>query len=97
MGFFDSVRTWLGREATEIKSSVDALEHRLDADLTRRERELNASPGEKLEMIQSDTSADDALAAIQDKIDSTQAHADATADLIDHPDPDDERRGSEPS
>jgi len=83
MGFLDSVRAWLGREASEVKASVDALEDRLDDDLTRRERELSASPEEKMRMIQEDTGADDALAAIQDKIDSAQAHADATADLID--------------
>ena len=36
-------------------------------------------------MIQEDTAADDALAAIQDKIDSARAKADAAAELIDTP------------
>ena len=83
MGFLDAVSGWFKREASEVKASVDALEDRLDADLTRKERELSASPAEKIEMIQADTGADDALAAIQDKIDGVQAHADATADLTD--------------
>ena len=33
-------------------------------------------------MIQEDSSTDDAFAAIQDKIDGVQAHAEADADLI---------------
>ena len=83
MGFLDAVSGWFKREASDVKASVDALEDRLDADLTRKERELSATPEEKMELIQADNSADDALAAIQDKIDGAQAHADATADLTD--------------
>lgn len=88
MGFLDGLTRWFKREASDVKASVDALEDRLDSDLTRKERELTATPEEKMEMIQADTSADDALAALQDKIDGVQAQAEATADLFDDPDPD---------
>lgn len=87
MGVLDSLSRWFKREASEVKASVDRLEQDLDADLSRRERELTATPEERMAMIQEDTSADDALAAIQDKIDGAQAHAEAEADLMD-PEPD---------
>ncbi len=85
MGFLDSVAKWFEREAGEVKASVDRLEGELDTDLSRKERELSATPEEKMAMIQEETSAGDALAAIQDKIDGVQAHAEADADLVDDP------------
>lgn len=88
MGFLDTFTNWFKREARDVKDSVDQLEDRLDADLTRKERELNATPEERMEMIQAETSSDDAFAAIQDRIDGSQAQADATAELIDSDDPD---------
>mgnify|MGYP000306204349 CR=1 FL=1 len=96
MGFLDTVTGWFKREAKDVKDSVDQLEDRLDADLRRREHEMTASPEERMEMIQAETGVDDAFAAIQDRIDGSQAHADATADLMptdgpasDDPAPDD--------
>jgi phage shock protein A len=85
MGFLDSVSRWFKREAAEARQSVAALEERLDADLTRRERELQATAEERIEMIRSDTGAEDTLAEIQARIDRAQAHADATAELDDPP------------
>lgn len=86
MGLFDSLTSWFRREAADVKQSIDRLEADLDADLSRKERELTATPEERMEMIQDDTSVDDAFAAIQDKIDGRQAHADATAELAPEPD-----------
>lgn len=83
MGFLDAVTGWFKREAGDVKASIDRLESDLDADLSRKERELDATPEEKMAMIQEESSTDDAFAAIQDKIDSAQAHAEADADLID--------------
>lgn len=85
MGFLDAVTGWFKREAGDVKDSVDRLEGQLDADLSRRERELDASPEDKMAMIQDDTSAIDAMAAIQDKIDGVQALAEADAELLDPP------------
>ena len=82
MGFLDAVAGWFKREAGDVKDSVDRLESQLDADLSRKERELNATPEERMAMIQEESSTDDAFAAIQDKIDGVQAHAEADADLI---------------
>lgn len=86
MGFLDTVTSWLKREAADVKESVDALGERLDADLSRRERELEATPEERIEMIQADSGVDDALAEIQDKIDRAQASAEANSDLIERDD-----------
>ena len=91
MGFLDSITGWFRKEASDVKASVDRLEARLDSDLSRKERQLSATPEERMEMIQEDTSVDDALSAIQDKIDGRQAHADATAELA--PDSDDPSAG----
>ncbi len=83
MGFLDTFTQWIRREARDVKNSVDHVEERLDADLSRRERELHATPEERMEMIQAETGSSDSLAEIQDKIDEVQAHAEANADLID--------------
>ncbi len=82
MGFLDAVTSWFRREAQDVKGGVERLEDRVDADLTRKERELDATPEERMEMIQAETGADDALAEIQAKIDGSQAHAEASAELI---------------
>ncbi len=71
MGFFDEVKSWFSSKTEE-----------LDADLARKERELAATPEEKMAALQEDTTADDLLANIQEKIDGVQAHAEADAELI---------------
>jgi len=83
MGFVDAVTGWFKREAGDVKASVDRLESDLDTGMSRKERELDATPEERMAMIQEESSADDALAAIRDKIDGVQAHAEANAELID--------------
>lgn len=82
MGFLDSVKSWFSREAADVKASVDDLEQRFDADLDRKERELAATPEEKIEMLQADTSSDDLLAEVQAKIDAQQGKALANEELI---------------
>ena len=83
MGLLDAFTTWIRNEARDVKASLDRTEDRLDADLTRRERELNATPEERMEMIQAEAGSSDALADIQNKIDGAQAKAEANADLLD--------------
>ena len=87
MGFLDSVTSWFKREAAEVKDSVGDLENRLDADLSRKEREFAATPEEKMDMLSEKIEAeDDAFAAIQDKIDAKHGKALADEELIDQPD-----------
>ncbi len=89
MGFLDSLTSWFKREAGDVKESVGQLEDKLDADLSRKERELAATPEEKIDMLTEKIEAeDDAFAAIQDKIDAQQGKALANEELMDAP-PDD--------
>ena len=90
MGFLDRLSGWFRREAEDVATSLDELEDRLDADLTRRERELAADPSERMEMISEDTTSDDLLASVRDRIEGSTARADAVEDLLDveRPEPD---------
>lgn len=83
MGLFDSITGWLRKEKQDVADAIGGLTDSLDQDLTRKERELTASPEDRLEMLQ-DEIEEDPLAEIRDRIEHSTAHADATAE-IDHP------------
>ncbi len=74
MGFLDTVRSWFSSEVSEAKESVENARSRLETEMDRRERELDASPLERMEQIQHEIS-DDPMASIRDRIEGTQAHA----------------------
>lgn len=80
VGFLDSVKAWFSREAAEVKQSVDAATSRLESAMDRRERELQATPEERMEMIQEEIS-EDPFADVRARIERQQAHADAVDDL----------------
>lgn len=50
MGLWDQIRAVLRREKRDLDDAVDDLTVRGNAALDRREREMNASPEEKLEI-----------------------------------------------
>lgn len=64
MGLFSKVASFLKREAKDIGEAADDLKDTLDAELTKREQELQMSPSEKIQAIQQDAQATD------DRIDS---------------------------
>ena len=80
MGFLDSLKKWFSSEAAEVKSSVSTAQSKLETEMDRREADLAATPEQRLETIQSEID-DDPFAAIRNKIDGTQAHADAVDEL----------------
>ncbi len=80
MGFFDTLKNWFSSEVAEVKESASAAQTRLESEMDRREADLRATPEEKLDQIQSEIS-DDPFAAVRDKIDGQQAHAEAIEDL----------------
>ena len=80
MGFFDSLKNWFSSEVAEVKESASSAQSRLESEMDRREADLNASPEDKLDQIQSEIS-DDPFDAVRDKIDGQQAHAEAIEDL----------------
>ena len=71
MGFLDS-----------IKSMLSAGTETLEEEVSRREAELNATPEQRMEMLQDEIEGnDDAFDQIQSKIDNKGAKALATAEL----------------
>jgi phage shock protein A len=84
MGLLDSITRWFQREATDVEASVDALQQRLEQDLTRKERELAASPQERVELIQNEIDdTADSFDAIRDRIERAATHVDAETELVD--------------
>ena len=79
--FINSAKKWFAAEAEEANQSKKDLEEQLDADLTRREEKLQATPEERMSMI-------------QDEIDSSNATFDEIAEKTNQqtdentPDPD---------
>ena len=57
MGFLDQVRGWLHREKADVSDAWRETERRLDADLSRKERQLTESPTEGLKRIQEEIGA----------------------------------------
>ncbi len=82
MTFWDSVKAFLRREAADIQEGISDLKDKLDAELTRRETELEATPSERLDMIREDIEAEGSpLDAIEDKIDSRLSESDGIDEL----------------
>ena len=76
----DSVKKWFKTEAAEVKASVSDVGQKLDADIAKREREMNMSPQEKIDAIQGEIS-DDPFAAARDKIEGAESRALADEEL----------------
>jgi hypothetical protein len=55
------VKQAFSREVTDVRESVDELGQRLDADLTRREAELDATPEQKLDGILDEINDNDSV------------------------------------
>lgn len=81
---WESIRSFLRREAADIKDGVDSLREKLDAELTRRERELEATPSERIEMLQSEIDkTDDVFDRLDAEIDARMRASDEGADPAD--------------
>ncbi len=61
MTFWESVKAFLRREASDVRDGIEGLKDRLDAELTRREAELEATPSERLDMIRDDIEEGDSV------------------------------------
>lgn len=81
MGLLDGITAWFRKESADVKDSIGQLERELDGDLTAKERELTATPEEKMAMIQDQIDDNNSFDDLRDKIDRTQAHADARAEV----------------
>ena len=87
MGFLHTLKAWLRTEAADLAESAKQMEERLDADLSKRERQLNETPEEAMKRLQSEIDdSESSFDAISDKIGHAAAKADAVADLVDSDD-----------
>lgn len=69
MGTWDRILAALRREKRDVAEALDEFTERANADLDRRERELHATPEEKLAMEQERVAENDAeLEAIRRRI-----------------------------
>lgn len=69
MGTWDRIRAALRREKHDVDEAVEEATERANAALDRRERELNATPAEKLAMEQERASqVDDEFEAVRKRI-----------------------------
>ena len=60
MRLSERIRTWLRRESADAAQLRDDTTRRLEAELTRRERELNATPEERIDTLTAEMAANDA-------------------------------------
>jgi hypothetical protein len=69
MGTWDRIKAALGREKRELDEVVDDATARANAELDRRERELNATPEERLKIEQEKSAAvDEEFEAVRRRI-----------------------------
>ncbi|MDH3498581.1 MAG: hypothetical protein OEM97_00525 [Acidimicrobiia bacterium] len=70
MSLWDTLKSLIAREAADVKEGLDGLRDKLDAELTKKEREMEASPAERIEMLQDDMSTENVFDRIEADIDS---------------------------
>ena len=84
MTFWESVKAFLRREASDVRDGFEDLKDRFDAELTKRETELEATPSERLDMIRDDIEQGDSVFdRIEDKIDARLGESDADEEIRD--------------
>lgn len=76
------MKVWLSKEAADLEDVTADMKDRLSSDLDRRERQLDETPNEAMERLQTEIAdGESALEAIGNKIDYTEARADAVAEV----------------
>ena len=83
MGLLESVKKLLKREAAEVGDVAQKASTRWESTLDRKEREMNASPAEKLGMLQDKIEGSDGLDDVRSKIEHRAGYADAVSELTD--------------
>jgi hypothetical protein len=89
MSIFDRLRNLLSKEGAETKAFFEELRHKADADLGRREAELNETPVEAFERAKQEADrGDDEFARLEEVIGSRLNEAEV-AELTRPANPDD--------
>ncbi|MGH1491960.1 MAG: hypothetical protein ACRBK7_21655 [Acidimicrobiales bacterium] len=84
MGFLDSFKSWLRTETAEAQDLGRQTKGRMEAELDRREGELNLTPEQRLDQLQDKIAdGDSTLDSLREKIEGREALADATGEVAD--------------
>ena len=82
MSWWVRIKAVFKREASDVREGLDKVGKTLDNELARKEREIAASPEERIDMILEEQQAEDArFQELQDKVLGKTAEAEATDGL----------------
>ena len=82
MTVWESLKAFVRRESSDVREGFEDLKDRFDAELTKREAELEATPSERLDMIRDDIERDDSVFdRIEDKIDARLGGSEAEEEV----------------
>ena len=80
MSFWKSLKEVFKREAADVQEGLSSVRDKLDDELAKRERELEASPSERIETIQSE------IEASSSRMDELEAEIDSRSTTSEPPD-----------
>lgn len=84
MSFWERFKAIFQQEAADVKEGLGKVGKSLDAELARKERELAATPEERIDMILEEQQAEDArFEELENKVLGTEAEAEAIAAVED--------------
>ncbi len=82
MSFWERIKAIFQREAADVKEGLSKVGQSLDAELARKERELAATPEERIDMILEEQQAEDArFEQLVDKVRGVDAEAEAVEEI----------------
>ena len=84
MSFWERIKAIFQREAADVKEGLGKVGKSLDAELARKERQLAATPEERIDMILEEQQAEDTrFEELKNKVLGTEAEAGAIAEVED--------------
>ena len=84
MSFWERIKAIFQREAADVREGLGKVGKSLDAELERKERELAATPEERIDMILEEQQAEDArFEELEKKMLGTEAEAEAIGEVED--------------
>lgn len=82
MTWFDRIKSFFASEARDVKESLDKAGKAIDEELAKKEKELEATPEERIDMILEEQQADDArFEELADKVKGQVADANAVEEV----------------
>ena len=87
MSMFDRIKSFFEREAHDVKEGLAKAGRALDEELARKERELAATPEERIDMILEEQQADDArFEELADRVRGRVAEVETVEEIGETPD-----------